>query len=250
MRIGLLAEKVGMTRIFDQDGDHIPITVLKVETCKVVAQKTKDRDGYSAVQIGYGSAKPSRITKPLKNHYAKAGVEPAKRLAEFRVADDGFIDVGTELSVNHFIEGQFVDISATTQGKGFAGVMKRHNFAGLEATHGVSVSHRSHGSTGQCQDPGRVFKGKKMAGQMGNKKSTIQNLPIISVDEEKGLIMVRGSIPGSKGSMVRITDAVKKGRHPEAPYPTFVKEIKEETGVSEENNEAQGGDEAQANPEA
>jgi len=238
MRTGLLAEKIGMTCIFDQDGDRIPITVLKVQECRVVAQKTKEKDGYSAIQIGFGVAKPNKIKHSIKNHYAKAGVAPAKKLAEFRVADDAFIDIGSEITVAHFVAGQFVDVSATTQGKGFAGAMKRHHFAGLEASHGVSISHRSHGSTGQCQDPGRVFKGKKMAGQMGNKKRTVQNIPIISVDAERGLILVRGGIPGSKGAMVRITDAMKKARHPDAPYPTAIKEIKAETTEAPENQEA------------
>ncbi len=238
MRTGLLAEKMGMTRIFDQDGDHIPVTVLKVENCCVFAQRTEEKDGYSAVQVGYGVAKPIKIKQPQKGHVKNSGQKCPKKFAEFRVSADAMIEVGAEISVNHFVAGQYVDVSATSQGKGFAGGMKRHNFAGLEASHGVSISHRSLGSTGQCQDPGRVFKGKKMAGQMGNNTQTMQSLPVISVDAERGLVLVRGAVPGSKGGMVRISDAMKKALHPDAPFPAAFKEFKKaEAPKVEANNE-------------
>jgi len=210
MRTGILAKKVGMTRVFDEAGSSIPVTVLQLEALQVVQQKNTDKEGYTAVQLGYGKRKPSRTAKPQTGHFAKAKVEPKLSLGEFRVDADGLLEVGTEIKADHFEAGQFVDVQGVTVGKGFAGVMKRHNFGGLRASHGVSVSHRSHGSTGQCQDPGRVFKGKKMAGQMGNRKRTQQNLKVVRVDAERGLVLVKGSVPGSKGSMVRVIDAVKK----------------------------------------
>jgi large subunit ribosomal protein L3 len=213
-RSGLLAKKVGMTRVFDEHGKHIPVTVLSVENCQVVQKKTTDTDGYNAVQIGMGNKKASRVTKPLIGHFAKAKVEPKQYLAEFRVDEANLMDAGTDLTVDTFNEGQWVDVTGVTVGKGFAGAMKRHNFGGLRATHGVSISHRSHGSTGQCQDPGRVFKGKRMAGHMGSKQRTIQNLKVVSVDMENNLILVKGAVPGSKGRVVTIFDAVKK------PAPT------------------------------
>ena len=210
MRTGLIAKKVGMTRVFDETGRHIPVTVLSVENCQVVQKKTVEKDGYNAVQLGMGEKKASRTNKPLAGHFAKAGVAPKQYLAEFRVEEDALLEPGTEILANHFIAGQKVDVAGVTVGKGFAGAMKRHNFGGLRASHGVSISHRSHGSTGQCQDPGKVFKGKKMAGHMGSVRQTQQNLVIVSIDAAKGLVLVKGSVPGAKGSVVSIADAVKR----------------------------------------
>ncbi|MBT4879712.1 MAG: 50S ribosomal protein L3 [Alphaproteobacteria bacterium] len=210
MRTGLIAEKLGMTRHFLEDGVHVPVTVLKVENCQVVAQKTDEKNGYNAVQLGVGTRKPKNVSKPLRGHFAKAKMEPKRKISEFRVSRENMLEVGTEIRVDHFKPGQFVDVTGQSIGKGFAGAMKRHNFAGLRASHGVSVSHRSHGSTGQCQDPGRVFKGKKMAGHLGAERVTVQNLQIVSTDAEQGLVLVRGGIPGSKGSYVFIRDAVKR----------------------------------------
>lgn len=219
MRTGLLAQKVGMTRFYLEDGRHLPVTVLQVGGCRVVAQRTSEKHGYNAVQIGFGNAKAKHLTKPMREYFAKAKVSPARKLAEFRVSEDALIDVGQELSANHFVKGQFVDVSAVSIGKGFAGAMKRHNFSGLRASHGVSVSHRSHGSTGNCQDPGRVFKGKKMAGQMGARQTTTQNLYVVDSDEERGLVLVMGGVPGPDGGYVRISDACKKPLPGDAPYP-------------------------------
>lgn len=219
MRIGLLAEKVGMTRIFTPDGEHVPVTVLRVDDCEVTANRTADNDGYFAVQLGSGKAKTKNVSKPMRGHYAKAKVTPKKKLCEFRVGDDGLVEPGTRLSVNHFVVGQYVDVSGTSIGKGFAGGMKRHGFAGLRASHGVSISHRAHGSTGQCQDPGKVFKGKKMAGHMGARTRTAQNLLVVGVDPERGLLLIKGGVPGSKGGWVKIADSVKKALPSEAPFP-------------------------------
>jgi len=210
MRSGVIAKKLGMTRLFLEDGRQVPVTVLQLDGCQVVAQRTPERDGYAAVQLGAGSAKAKRTTAPMRGHFAKANVEPKRKLAEFRVSPDNLIEVGEEITADHYFEGQYVDIAGTSIGKGFAGVMKRHNFGGLRASHGVSISHRSHGSTGQCQDPGRVFKGKKMAGHMGAARVTTQNLQVVRTDSERGLIMVRGAVPGSRGGWVTIKDAVKK----------------------------------------
>ena len=223
MRTGLVARKLGMTRLFTEDGTHVPVTVLKVDNCQVVAQRTQEKDGYTAIQLGVDAAKPKNVTKALRGHYAKASVEPKRKLVEFRVPADGLVDVGAELSVEHFIVGQFVDVTGTTVGRGFAGVMKRHNFRGLEASHGVSISHRSHGSTGQRQDPGKVFKGKKMAGHMGDRQRTQQNLQVIRTDAARGLIMVKGSIPGSEGGYVLVRDAVKKPQAKDLPMPAALK---------------------------
>jgi len=223
MRTGLLAQKLGMTRRFDDSGLHVPITVLKLDNVQIVAQRTQDQDGYSAVQMGWGKAKVKNVSKPMRGHFAKAKVEPKRKLTEFRVADDAVLDVGAEMSVTHFVPGQFVDVCGTSIGKGFAGGMKRYGFSGLRASHGVSINHRSLGSTGQCQDPGKVFKGKKMAGHMGAVRVTTQNLQIVDVDEERGLILIRGGVPGSKGGFVRVTDAIKKARPDEAPYPAGLK---------------------------
>ncbi len=234
MRTGLIARKLGMSRLFDDDGTHVPVTVLEVGDCRVVSQKTQDRDGYNALQLGWGKAKVKNVTKAMRGHYAKSKVEPMRKLVEFRVSDDALVDVGTELSAAHFIPGQFVDVSGTSIGKGFAGGMKRHGFKGMGASHGVSVSHRALGSTGQCQDPGKVFKGKKMAGQMGNARVTTQNLKVVSIDIERGLVLVRGAVPGSKGGYVRIADAVKKQLPENAPFPCLMKGEKPPEPVVEE----------------
>lgn len=223
MRTGVIARKMGMTRLFRDDGVHIPVTVLALENCQVVAQKTADRDGYVAVQLGSGTAKAKNISKPERGHFARAEVEPKAILAEFRVADDALVEVGSSLSAAHFVAGQMVDVTGATQGKGFAGVIKRWNFGGLHASHGVSVSHRSHGSTGQRQDPGRVFKNKKMAGHMGARNRTQQNLEIVMTDTERDLLFVRGSVPGAKGGWLLVSDAVKVSRPADAPYPAGVK---------------------------
>ncbi|MFN3233762.1 MAG: 50S ribosomal protein L3 [Alphaproteobacteria bacterium] len=224
MRSGLIAQKVGMTRVFADDGNHVPVTVLKVDNCQVVAQKTEEKHGYTAVQLGVGAVKPNRVSRPMRGHFAKANVEPKRRLAEFRVSEDALIDVGAELTTEHFVPGQKVDVTGTSKGKGFAGAMKRHNFGGLRATHGVSISHRSHGSTGQCQDPGKVFKGKKMAGHMGSERVTIQNLEVVQSDVERGLLLVRGAVPGPKTGWILISDAVKRARPEDAPYPAALRE--------------------------
>jgi large subunit ribosomal protein L3 len=210
MRSGVLAKKLGMTRLFLEDGRQVPVTVLQMENVQVVAQRTVEKDGYAAVQLGAGAAKAKRTTQALRGHFAKAQVEPKRKLAEFRVSPDNLIGVGEEITADHYFAGQYVDVAGTSIGKGFAGSMKRHNFGGLRASHGVSISHRSHGSTGQCQDPGKVFKGKKMAGHMGAVRVTTQNLEVVRTDSERGLIMVKGAVPGSKGGWVTIKDAVKK----------------------------------------
>jgi large subunit ribosomal protein L3 len=222
MRTGLIAEKIGMTRLFGVDGSHIPVTVLRVEKCEVVAVRTAERDGYLAVQLGMGAAKAKNVTKPMRGHFAKAKVEPKRVLAEFRVGEEGLLEVGAELHVGHFVAGQYVDVSGVSIGKGFAGAMKRHGFHGLRASHGVSISHRSHGSTGNRQDPGRVFKGKKMAGHLGNRQATVQNLEVFGVDPERGLILLKGGVPGHKGTFVRITDAVKNALPKAAPFPAAI----------------------------
>jgi len=223
MRTGLIARKEGMTRIFDEDGRHVPVTVLKIDNCQVIAHRTEDRDGYVAVQLGAGNAKVKRTSKGERGHFAKAKVEPKKQVNEFRVSAENLVEIGAEIGANHFVAGQFVDVCGTSIGKGFAGSMKRHNFGGTRATHGVSVSHRAHGSTGQCQDPGRVFKGKKMAGHMGNTRVTTQNLKIVAVDVEDGLILVKGAVPGSKNGWVLVTDAVKKKAPENLPLPAGLK---------------------------
>jgi large subunit ribosomal protein L3 len=219
MRTGLIAEKLGMSRLLTEKGEHIPITLLKVDNCQVVCTKTDEKDGYTAVQLGVGTAKVKRLSKGLRGHFAKAKVEPKKKLVEFRVSKDALLTAGDQLSVEHFVNGQYVDVIGTSIGKGFAGAMKRHNFGGLRASHGVSISHRSHGSTGQCQDPGKVFKGKKMAGHLGDERVTIQNLEIVLTDPLKGLIGVRGAVPGNAGGYVYIQDAVKKKSPKNLPYP-------------------------------
>lgn len=220
MRTGLIAQKAGMTRIFDlEDGKQIPVTVLKVDNCQVTAIRTEEKDGYNALQLGVGKAKVNRVSKANRGHFAKAKVEPKKKLAEFRIDAANTVDLGAEIGANHFIVGQFVDCQSTSKGKGFQGAMKRHNFGGMRASHGVSVSHRALGSTGQCQDPGKVFKGKKMAGHMGDETVTIQNLKIAAIDEEDNLILVRGAVPGGKNAWVLISDAVKKPAPEGVPMP-------------------------------
>jgi large subunit ribosomal protein L3 len=219
MRTGLLAKKIGMTRIFREDGTHVPVTVLHLDNLQVVAARTVERDGYAAVQLGWGTAKVKNVSKPNRGHFAKAKVEPKAKLAEFRVAEDALLEPGAALSAAHFVVGQRVDVAGTSKGKGFAGSMKRWNFSGLEASHGVSISHRSHGSTGNRQDPGKVFKNKKMAGHLGQERVTTLNLEVAAVDAEKGLIMLKGAVPGAKNSFVLVRDAVKRARPADAPYP-------------------------------
>ncbi|MYG51033.1 MAG: 50S ribosomal protein L3 [Rhodospirillaceae bacterium] len=223
MRTGLIAEKKGMSRIFAEDGRHLPVTVLQLDSCQVVDNRTIERDGYAAVQLGHGKAKAKNVTRAMRGHFAKARVEPKRRLAEFRVSEENLVEVGAELSAEHFVPGQFVDVAGVTIGKGFAGAMKRHNFRGLRASHGVSVSHRAHGSTGQCQDPGKVFKGKKMAGHMGARRRSAVNLEIVATDAARGLIMVKGAVPGAKGSLVEIRDARKKPVPDNLPVPAAIK---------------------------
>ena len=223
MRSGILAKKVGMTRLFMEDGKQIPVTVLQLDNLQVVAQRTAEKDGYSAVQLGAGAAKAKRTSKAMRGHFAAAKVEPKRKLVEFRVSPENLIEVGAEISAEHFVTGQKVDVSGTSIGKGFAGAMKRHNFGGLRASHGVSVSHRSHGSTGQCQDPGRVFKGKKMAGHMGAARVTTQNLEVVRTDVDRGLVFIKGAVPGSKGGWVTVKDAVKKKLPDGVPFPAALK---------------------------
>ena len=226
MRTGVIAKKVGMTRLFQADGRHVPVTVLQLDELQVVGRRETDRDGYTAVQLGAGKAKAKNVAKPQRVAFGKAEVEPKARVAEFRVADDALLDLGATISADHFIAGQMVDVSGVTQGKGFAGAMKRWGFGGLRATHGVSVAHRSHGSTGNRQDPGRVFKNKKMAGHMGARNRTQQNLEVVRTDPIRGLLFIKGSVPGHKGSWLTVTDAVKLPRADEAPYPAGILDTK------------------------
>ena len=223
LRSGVIAKKVGMTRLFMEDGKQIPVTVLQLDKLQVVAQRTADRDGYTAVQLGAGSAKAKRTSQAMRGHFAAAKVEPKRKLAEFRVSEDNLIDIGAELTAEHFVAGQLVDVTGTTIGKGFAGAMKRHNFGGLRATHGVSVSHRSHGSTGSNQDPGRVWKGKRMAGHMGQTRVTTQNLEVVSTDVDRGLILIKGAVPGSKGAWILVRDAIKSPIPEAAPRPAALR---------------------------
>ena len=224
MRTGLLAKKLGMTRLFKDDGTHVPVTVLHLDEVQVVAVRTEEHDGYNAVQLGWGTAKVKNVSKPNKGHFAKAKVEPKAHLAEFRVDADGLLETGATLSADHFIVGQKIDVCGTSKGKGFAGAMKRWNFRGLEASHGVSVSHRSHGSTGNRQDPGKTFKNKKMAGHLGDERVTTLNLEIAAVDADKGLLMVKGAVPGAKNGWVLVRDAIKRARPADAPYPAGLKQ--------------------------
>jgi large subunit ribosomal protein L3 len=235
MRTGVIAKKVGMTRLFQADGRHVPVTVLQLDGVQVVGRREADRDGYTAVQLGAGTAKAKNLAKPQRSAFGKAKVEPKARVVEFRVAEDALLDVGATLSADHFVAGQLVDVSGVTQGKGFAGAMKRWGFGGLRATHGVSVSHRSHGSTGNRQDPGRVFKNKKMAGHMGARNRTQQNLEVVRTDPARGLIFIKGSVPGHKGSWLTIQDAIKVARREDAPYPAGLFEEKKVHAAEEEH---------------
>lgn len=244
MRSGVIARKLGMSRVFAEDGSHVPVSVLHVEGCQVVAQRVADKDGYTAVQLGVGKAKVKNVNRAMRGHYAKAEVEPKQRLAEFRVSDDAMVDVGAEIVVDHFVDGQFVDVSGTSIGKGFAGAMKRWGFAGLRASHGVSISHRAHGSTGQCQDPGKVFKGKKMAGHLGAAQVTVQNLKIVGTDVEKGLILVHGGVPGPKGGWLLVRDAVKKSLPDGAPFPASLRQVEAEAAPAQEETAAPSEDAA------
>ena len=234
MRSGIIARKLGMTRVFSDAGYHVPVTVLKLDDVQVVAVRNAETDGYTAVQLGAGVAKAKNVSKPMRGHFAKANVLPKSKLAEFRVSADAVLDVGVSLAASHFVPGQKVDVVGTTQGKGFAGAMKRHNFGGLRASHGVSVSHRSHGSTGQCQDPGKVFKGKKMAGQMGAERNTTQNIEVVGVDDEDGVILLHGAVPGPKNGWVLVRDAIKTKLPENAPFPAGLTATDSEKMVDEE----------------
>ena len=239
MRSGVIAQKVGMTRVFTDAGEHVPVTVLRLENCQVVGQRTAEKNGYTAVQLGAGRPKVKRMTRAERGGFAVANVEPKRKVAEFRVSPDNMIDVGAEITADHFVEGQFVDVSGTSIGKGFAGGMKRHGFSGLRASHGVSINHRSLGSTGQCQDPGKVFKGKKMAGQMGDVSVTTQNLRVVKTDVERGLIMIRGAVPGAKGGWVLLRDAVKRALPDSVPKPgAFRANAEDRTPAKEAKAEA------------
>ncbi len=223
MRTGLIAQKLGMTRVFTDEGNHVAVTVLRVDHCQVVAQRTQDKDGYTALQLGIGAAKVKNVTKPQRGHFAKAKVEPKAKLAEFRVSEDALVDVGAEITAAHFMPGQYVDVTGTSIGKGYAGGMKRHNFGGLRASHGVSISHRSLGSTGQRQSPGKTFKNKKMAGQLGNERVTTQSLEVVGSDAERGVLFIKGSVPGSEGGYVLVRDAKKRKLPDGLPFPAALR---------------------------
>jgi len=245
MRSGLIAQKLGMTRLFADDGTHVPVSVLKVDNCQVVAQRTADKDGYVALQLGVGTAKAKKVGQAMRGHFAKAEVEPKRRLAEFRVDTDALVEVGAEIVADHFVKGQYVDVAGTSIGKGFAGAMKRWGFGGLRASHGVSVSHRAHGSTGQCQDPGKVFKGKKMAGHLGAARVTVQNLEVVDADVDEGLLLIKGAVPGPKGGWLLIRDAIKKPAPEGAPFPASLRAAPEAAAPAEEPaaEAAEGADE-------
>lgn len=238
MRSGIIAKKVGMTRVFMEDGKQIPVTVLQLENLQVVAQRTAEDNGYTAVQLGAGTAKVKRTSKAMRGHFAKANVEPKRKVAEFRVAPENMIEVGAEITAEHYNEGQYVDVSGISIGKGFQGGMKRWNFGGLRATHGVSISHRSHGSTGQCQNPGKVFKGKKMAGHMGAARVTTQNLQVVKADADRGILMIKGAVPGSKGGWVTVKDAVKKPLPDDVPTPAGLRATAAPADAPAEGGEA------------
>ncbi len=223
MRSGVIAQKLGMTRVYTEAGEHVPVTVLRVDNCQVVAQRTAEKDGYTAVQLGVGTRKTKNVTRSERGHFAKAEVEPKRKVAEFRVSPDNLIDVGEEITADHYFAGQYVDVAGTSIGKGFAGSMKRHNFGGGRATHGNSVSHRTHGSTGQRQDPGKVFKGKKMAGHMGDVRVTTQNLQVVRTDADQGIILVRGAVPGAKGGWIFVRDAAKRPAPAGLPTPGAIR---------------------------
>ncbi len=243
MRTGVIAKKLGMTRVWTDEGVHVPVTVLQMDGLQVTGVRTQDTDGYSAVQLGLGVRKVKHTTKAMRGHFAKAKVEPKRKLAEFRVDPENLLAPGDRIQADHFVNGQFVDATGVSIGKGFAGAMKRHNFGGLRASHGVSISHRAHGSTGQCQDPGKVFKGKKMAGHMGASRVTKQNLEVVSTDVERGLILVKGAIPGSKNAWILLKDAVKRALPDGVPMPASVKAAEEEA-PAEEPIEAAAAEEA------
>ena len=234
MRSGIIARKLGMTRVFNEVGHHVPVTVLKLDDVQVVAVRNKNTDGYTALQLGAGVAKAKNVTKQMRGHFAKANVLPKSKLTEFRVSEDAILEVGAALAASHFVAGQKVDAVGTSQGKGFAGAMKRHNFAGLRASHGVSVSHRSHGSTGQCQDPGKVFKGKKMAGHMGAARTTTQNIEVVAVDDAEGLVLLCGAVPGPKNGWVLISDAIKSKVPENVPFPAGLMDVNNESSVGED----------------
>jgi large subunit ribosomal protein L3 len=252
MRTGVIAKKIGMTRLFDETGTHVPVTVLSLDGCQVTAQRTKDKDGYVALQLGAGAKKAKNTTKAERGHFAKGLVEPKRHVTEFRVSEDNLIEVGAEFTADHFMPGQKVDVAGVTVGKGFAGAIKRWNFGGMRATHGVSVSHRAHGSTGQRQDPGKVFKGKKMAGHMGQDRVTTLNLTIFRIDVDRGLILIKGAVPGTEGGYVRIRDAVKSAPPEGLPTPGAIRSAavapaadQEVDNAPETTPEASAGDEAQ-----
>jgi large subunit ribosomal protein L3 len=245
MRTGLIAKKLGMSRVFTEAGDHIPVTVLRIDNCQVVAQRTQERDGYTALQLGVGAAKVKNVSKPMRGHFAAAKVEPKAHMAEFRVSEDALVDIGAEITAAHFVAGQFVDVTGTSIGKGFAGGMKRWNFGGLRATHGVSVSHRSLGSTGQRQDPGKTFKNKKMAGHLGAERVTTLNLEVVVSDPERGVLMIKGSVPGSANGWVLVRDAVKRKAPADLPFPAALRSdaapdepVTDETSASAEEGGA------------
>ena len=243
-RTGLITEKLGMSRVFNDAGEHVPVTVLRVDGCQVIAQRTQAQGGYVALQLGAGRVKVKNTSRALRGHYAKARIEPKRHLVEFRVSEDALVDVGATLGADHFAAGQFVDAVGTSIGKGFAGGMKRHNFAGLRASHGVSVSHRAHGSTGQCQDPGKVFKGKKMAGQLGNARATVQNLEVVATDAARGLIMIKGGVPGPKGGVVLLSDAKKRRLPDGVPFPASLLAETETEEAEDAAPEAEAADES------
>ncbi|BCH32566.1 50S ribosomal protein L3 [Mesorhizobium sp. L-8-10] len=237
MRSGVIAQKIGMTRVYNDAGEHIPVTVLRMENCQVVAQRTQEKNGYTAVQLGVGLAKVKNTSKAMRGHFATASVEPKAKLAEFRVSPDNLLDVGAEITVDHFVPGQKVDVTGSSTGKGFQGVMKRHNFGGGRATHGNSLSHRVHGSTGQRQDPGKVFKGKKMAGHMGSTRVTTQNVEVVSTDTDRGLILIRGAVPGTKGAWILVRDAVKAALPANAPKPAAIRAAQKSEAPAKEGAE-------------
>jgi len=242
MRTGLIARKLGMSRVFTDEGNHIPVTVLRVDNCQVVAHRTQERDGYTALQLGVGAAKVKNVSKPMRGHYSAAKVEPKARLVEFRVSEDALVDIGAEITAAHFVPGQYVDVTGTSIGKGYAGGMKRWNFGGLRATHGVSISHRSLGSTGQRQDPGKTFKNKKMAGHLGAERVTTLNLEVVAADAERGVLMLKGSVPGSAGGWVLVRDAVKRRAPADLPFPAALRS----DALAEEASEAETTDESGA----
>ena len=239
MRTGLIAQKLGMTRVFTEEGNHVPVTVLRIDNCQVVAQRTTESDGYTALQLGVGRAKVKNVTKPNRGHFAKAKVEPKAKLAEFRVSADALVPVGAEITAAHFVAGQYVDVTGTSIGKGFAGGMKRHNFHGLRASHGVSISHRSLGSTGQRQDPGKTFKNKKMAGHLGAERVTTQSLAVVAADAERGLLLIKGSVPGADNGWVLVKDAVKRKAPDGLPFPAALREAGAAAAEAASGEEAQ-----------